>query len=179
MIAQMTTQHEAALAELLNGIITQFGGSIEFWTIVCLSQRELGDPTIFVDRQWNSLREQIQELRGRLSEGDDETSPAVQEQVAKLANVGAELREVFDFFIYAMAVSLKDIEAAVLKLAHIWQEVRMRVWLLGALIPLSQPPALSMEKEAYYQSILDGMFDQFLAIRTSAVEMHERTGKAG
>jgi len=176
MVSQMTPQRESVLGELLTGIITQFGGAIEFWTLVCLSQSELGNPKIFVDRQWIDLRERIQELRERLSEADHESSPAAQEQVAKLASVAAEVREVFDYFIDVTSVTQKDLEAAVLKLAHIWQDVRMRIWLLGALIPLSQPPALSLEKEAYYQNILDALFDQFMTLRTAASDAHERNG---
>jgi len=176
MVSQMTPQRESVLGELLTGIITQFGGAIESWTLVGLSQSELGNPKIFVDRQWIDLRERIQELRERLSEADHESSPAAQEQVAKLASVAAEVREVFDYFIDVTSVTQKDLEAAVLKLAHIWQDVRMRIWLLGALIPLSQPPALSLEKEAYYQNILDALFDQFMTLRTAASDAHERNG---
>jgi hypothetical protein len=176
MLTHLTAQRESALGELLSGLITQFGGAIEFWTLVCLSQRELGNPTIFVDRQWISLRERIQEFRERLAEDDYDSSPAVQEQVAKLASVAAELREVFNSFIDVRSISQKDLEAAVLKLAHIWQDVRMRIWLLGTLIPLAQPPALSMEQEAYYQTILDALFDQFMALRAAAADAHERNG---
>ncbi|MCE9530803.1 MAG: hypothetical protein K8T89_06735, partial [Planctomycetes bacterium] len=71
MASNLMPQHEAALSDLLSGIITQFGGAVEFWTLVCLSQRELGDPALFIDRQASSLREQIQELRAKLSEGEN------------------------------------------------------------------------------------------------------------
>jgi len=176
MVANST--HESALGELLSGIITQFGGAIEFWTLVCISQRELGDPVAFIDRQSNSMREQIQELRARLSLGEPEPSDAVMEQAAKLARVSAELREVFDYFIQNHVISQKDLEAAVMRLAQIWQDVRMRVWLLGALIPLASPPALTLEQEAYYQSILDNLFDQFIGSRASASgDGHDRNGK--
>jgi hypothetical protein len=176
MVSTLTTRQETAVGELLAGLLMQFGGAIEFWTLVCLSERELGDPTVFVDRQWNGLREQLQELRARLSEGESEPSDAALEQVAKLSKACAELREVFDYFLNAAAIAQSDLEAAVVRLAQIWQDVRMRVWLLGALIPLPEGPSLSMEKEAYYQSILDRLFDQFMAARTAS-ELHERNGK--
>ena len=176
MVSPSTIDRETALSDLLAGILTQFGGAIEFWTLVCLAQRELGDPVLFVDRQWSDLREKIQELRARLSGGEQELSEAVLDQVAKLSHVSAEVREIFDFFINAISVAQKDLDAAVIKLAHVWQDVRMRVWLLGTLILLPSPPSLSTEKEAYYQAILDGLFDQFMAARATP-DLHERNGK--
>jgi hypothetical protein len=178
MLATITTEQETAVGETLSGILVQFGGAIEFWTLVCLSQNEFGDPAAFIDRQWNSLRERTQELRGLLSESDFEPSDAVFEQIGKLGKVSADLREVFDYFINAASVPQKELEAAVMRLAHIWQEVRMRVWLLGALISLPSPPALSMEKEAYYQATLDGLFDQFVMTHATG-DIHERNGKIG
>jgi hypothetical protein len=177
MVTSLPPQSESAVGELLMGIVTRFGGALEFWTLVCLSRNELGNPTQFVDRQWSNLLESIQELRSRLAERDYEPPPTVQEQIAKLIGVSAELREVFDHFIAVATVSQKDLEASVLRLAHVWQEVRMRVWLLGTLIPLPQAPVLSMEREAYYQGILDGLIDQFLAARHALSEGHERNGK--
>lgn len=178
MVASLSSQQETAVGETLNGILVQFGGAIEFWTLVCLSQRELGDPTAFIDRQWSTLRDQLQELRSQLNENDFEPSEAAFEQIGKIGKVSAELREVFDYFINALTVPQKELEAAVLKIAHIWQDVRMRVWLLGAILPLPTPPCLSMEKEAYYQAILDGLFDQFMTMRTAG-ESHQRNGKLG
>jgi hypothetical protein len=176
MLATLSTQQETTIGDTLTDILGHFGGAIEFWTVVCLSQRELGEPTGFVDCQWSNLRERLQELRGQLNEGEFEPSDAAFEQIAKLGKVSAELREVFDYFINVASISQKDLEASVMKLAQIWQEVRMRVWLLGALIPLASPPILSLEKEAYYQSILDGLFDQFMTAR-AAVETYQRNGK--
>ena len=175
MFVTLSSQQESAIGETLTGILVQFGGAIEFWTLVCLSQHELGDPANFIDQQWSSLREQLQQLRGQLNEGEFEPSEAVFEQIGKLGKVSAELREVFDYFINAVSVPQEELEAAVMKLAHIWQDVRMRIWLLGALIPLPSPPALSTEKEAYYQSILDGLFDHFVAARALG-DSYERNG---
>jgi hypothetical protein len=176
MLATLTNQQESTIGDTLSDILVRFGGAIEFWTVVCLSQRELGDPIRFVDSQWSDLRERLQELRGQLNSDEFEPSEAAFEQIAKLGKVSAELREVFDYFINVASISQFDLEASVMKLAQIWQEVRMRVWLLGALIPLPSPPVLSMEKEAYYQSILDGLFDQFMTAR-AASEAYRRNGK--
>lgn len=176
MVSTLSAHHETTFGELLNGIIIRVGGAIEFWTLVCLSQRELGNPTAFVDRHWCELRDQVQELRSRLAESDYEPPPLVQEQVAKLASVAAELREVFDYFIFAATVPQKDLEGAVLRLSTIWQDVRMRAWLLGTLIPLDRPPALSLEKETYYQGVLDALFDQFMAARAESNEFHGLNG---
>lgn len=173
----LSPEHEARLGELLNDILARFAGAIEFWTLVCLTQRDLGDPRLFIDQQSMGLLEQIQALRQGLYDEDYEPSEAVIEQVVKLNKVGVELRDLFDFFITANRASQRDLEAAVMKLAQIWQDVRMRVWLLGAVIPLAEPPALPMEKEAFYQSILDGLFDQFLTARASIADIHERNGK--
>jgi hypothetical protein len=173
-------EREAALTDLLSGIVVRFGASIEFWTLVCLARHELGDPTAFIDRQWIDLRDQVQKTRESLQEGENSPSQAVLEQVAKLLKITAELRETFDFFINANRVAEKELEAAIMKLAHIWQDVRMRVWLLGALILLPQPPALPTEKEADCQTTLDSLFDQFLAARTlTNGAAHQRNGKSG
>lgn len=137
---------------------------------------ELGDSEAFVDRQCMHLREQVQRLRRQLQAQPWEPSDAVLEQVIKLLRACAELREVFDYFIHSAKVPLQDLEAAVMKLSQIWQDAQMRVWLIGALIFMPRPPALSSEKEAYYQTILDGLFDQFLMVRSSS-NGHARNGK--
>jgi len=174
------SEREAVLSDLLAGIVARVAGSIESWTLVCLARRELGDPTEFIDRQWMDLREQIQKTRSALQDGENSASEPVLEQVAKLLKISAELRETFDFFINANRVAEKELEAAIVKLAQIWQDVRMRVWLLGALIPLPDLTALPTETEASYQTILDGLFDQFLAARAPANGAgHKRNGKPG
>jgi hypothetical protein len=171
-------QQEAEVAELLAGVLNQFGGAIDLWTVVCVSQRELGGAREFVERQWISLQERVQQLRFCLSAGPYEPSVVVLEQVAKLARSSAELRETFDFFIN-VDVARRDLEAAVLRLAQLWHEVRRRIWLVGALIPLPEPPRLSLEKEAYFQQALDQLFDQFLVSRAPPVgDAHARNGKA-
>lgn len=175
-LASLTNEQETTIGQTLTDLLVRFGGAIEYWTMVCLTRRELGNPALFIDRQWNDLRDQLQELRAQLNDGDFEPSGAVYEQIAKLAKVCVDLRDLFDSFMNAHELSQKDLEAAVIKLAQIWQDVRMRVWLLGALIPLPSPPALSMEKEAYYQSILDGLFDRFMATRIPD-DLHLRNGR--
>lgn len=178
MYALPTVEHQAALDDLFEGLLVRFGGSVEFWPLVCLSQRETGDATPFVDRQWCSLRDLIQELRSRLTDDAFEPSEMVLEQVAKLSRATAEVREAFDFFINFATVPQKELEGAVLKLAQIWHDVRKRIWLLGALLPLAEPTTLASEKEAYFQGILDRLFDQFLAARAMpGSELHLRNGK--
>ena len=66
---------------------------------------------------------------------------AVFEQVVKLARSIDELREAFDFFINAESTRQSDLEGAVMRLAQLWQDVRKRVWLLGTLLLLPEPPA--------------------------------------
>lgn len=175
-LASLTNEQETTIGQTLTDLLVRFGGAIEYWTMVCLTRRELGNPALFINRQWNDLRDQLQELRAQLNDGDFEPSGAVYEQIAKLAKVCVDLRDLFDSFMNAHELSQKDLEAAVIKFAQIWQDVRMRVWLLGALIPLPSPPALSMEKEAYYQSILDGLFDRFMATRIPD-DLHLRNGR--
>jgi len=175
-LVSLTNEQESAISQTLTDLLVRFGGAIEYWTMVCLTQPELGNPASFIDQQWSDLREQLQALRMQLNDGDFEPSEAALEQVAKLAKVCVDLRDAFDSFMNAPDLSQKELEAAVMKLAQTWQDVRMRVWLLGALIPLPSPPSLSMEKEAYYQSILDGLFDRFIAARIPD-DVHQRNGK--
>jgi len=177
MVQSLTTTHESALEELLTAIMTQFGGAIDFWPLVCLSKGELGDPVPFIDSQWMSLRDRIQELRARLTQHEYEPSEAVLEQLVKLSRMSAELREVFDYFVNAQAVAQRDLEGAVMKLRALWHDVRMRLWLLGALIPLDRLPILTLERELHFESVLDGLFDQFLTARAAPAEAYKTNGR--
>jgi hypothetical protein len=150
------------LRHLLNSIVTRSGGAIEFWTVACLSRGDLGDPREFIDTQWEHLYEELQEFRRLLSTLPYDPPPVVHEQVAKLMKIGAELREVFDIFLRFATLPPEELEVAVLKLGFLWKELRLRVSLAAAMIPLAAPlPAISTEQESYYQGILDGLFDQF------------------
>lgn len=175
MVADPTTERERKLGQILAELLGHFSQAIEFWPPVCLNKQELGDPAHFIDREWTGLREQIQQLRIVLAEEDAPESTLVHEQIAKLAKDSTDLREVFDYFLNAERVSPSDLEAAVFKLAHLWHDSRMRLWLVGTLIPLQQPPSLSLEKEAYFQSILDRLFDQFVTTNHIG-DIHERNG---
>jgi hypothetical protein len=154
------------LADLLTRLVAGFGGAIEFWTVVCISQRDLGDPEQFIHEQWNALFSDLQEVRRSIGEADIPT-PVVHEQVMKLIKNCTDLREVFDLFLAAQEVSLEELERGVLRLDAIWQDVRTRVAFVAALIPLPSPlPRLTSEQETYYQSILDSLFDRLAALRT-------------
>jgi hypothetical protein len=156
---------ESSLHDLLGRVVGRFGGAIEFWTVVCLSRRELGDPEPFVAEQWNDLYSEVHQIRSLIGEADV-PSPVVQEQVAKLTKTGSDLREGFDWFLDCGNVSLPELERAVVRLGSIWHEVRLRVAFLAALIPLPAPlPHLTAEQEAYYQSILDSLFDKLAGAR--------------
>jgi hypothetical protein len=158
------------IPDILGGLITRFGGAIEFWTVACMSQSELGDPGGFVDIQWSSLLEDLQTIRSQLAENGIDTSPVVQEQLAKLTKSCADLREVFDHFIHFTSASNKELERAVLRLSQLWEDFRMRISLLGVLLPMATPvPMLNSEHETYYQGILDGLFDRFEAARPKSV----------
>lgn len=156
---------ESRLHDLLSRVIDRFGGAIEFWTVVCLSRKELGDPDQFVAEKWNDLYSEVHRLRSLVGEAEV-PPPVVQEQVAKLTKTCTDLREVFDSFLDCGNLSLPELERAVVRLGSIWHEARIRVAFLAALIPLPAPlPHLTSEQEAYYQSILDSLFDKLAAAR--------------
>lgn len=156
---------ESKLHELLSNVVARFGGAIEFWTVVCLSKRELGDPEQFVADKWNDLYSEVQQLRTLISDVDI-PSPVAQEQVLKLMKSCTDLREVFDLFLDCDNVPLPELELAVVRLESIWHDVGIRIAFLAALIPLPEPlPRLTTEQEAYYQSILDSLFDKLAASR--------------
>lgn len=154
---------ESRLDDLLGRVVDRFGGAIEYWTVVCLSGKELGNPEPFVAEQWSELYSEVHQIRSLFSEADV-PSPVVQEQVAKLTKTCTDLREVFDLLLNADYVPLPELERAVIRLGSIWHEVRLRIAFLSALIPLPIPqPHLTSEQEAYYQSILDSLFDKLAA----------------
>lgn len=159
-----TPEQQAALLTLLKGIITRWGGAIEFWTVACLTQRELGDPNLFVDSQWANLRDDVQKLRMLIAE-DEEPAEILQEQLVKLNRLCADLREVFDLFIRFSEILESELETSVLRLGQLWDEVRMRANLIAMLLPLPELPGLSAEQEAYFQGVLDGLYDRFHAVR--------------
>jgi|GEM_PF-6248680 len=164
----LTRSQQAELHDLLTGILTRFAASIEFWTITCLARDDFGDPELFVGDQWNALRDEVQELRELLSDpGPGYTSsPMVQEQVQKLMQNCSCLREVFDRFIHFEDVSLDDLERNVVQYAALWTDVKLRVTLLGTIIPLPAPlPGLTSDRDLYFVGILDCLFDRFESAR--------------
>lgn len=157
----MNPAHER-LRQLFRSLLARYAGAIEFWTVVCLSRGDLGDPADLIDAQWALFRQDIQDLREALAGLPVEPPPVVQDQVARLIGLAAELRDVFNVLLDHPTRARKDVEAAVLKLGALWQELRVRVALAAATVPLRAPlPAVTSEQEAYFQGILDGLFDRF------------------
>jgi hypothetical protein len=156
---------EDRLRHLLQSIIMRMGGAIEFWTVACMTRGELGNPQQFIDTQWNALFNEVHELRALLGELPVEPSPVVHEQIAKMARICSDLRDVFDTLLRTTDSDQNEIEIAVTKLSQLWKEIRLRVSLLAATIPLPAPlPGITLEQEAYYQSILDDLFDRFTTV---------------
>ncbi len=153
---------EDRLRHLLQSVIARVGGAIEFWTVACMSRGDFGDPNQFVDAQWSTLFNDVHEVRTLLSQLPYEPQPVVHEQLARLMNLCSDLRDLFDTFLKAEEFEPAQTEAAVARLTQLWKEVRLRVSLLAATLPLSAPlPGITLEQEAYYQGILDGLFDRF------------------
>jgi len=155
---------EDRLRHLLQSLLTRFGGAVEFWTVACTSRGDLGDPNQSVDAQWAALFTDVHDVRVLLAELPYEPQPVVHEQVARLMNLCSDLRDLFDTFLRVEAADPDRAEAAVARLANLWKEARLRVALLAATLPLSAPlPGITLEQEAYYQGILDGLFDRLTA----------------
>lgn len=156
---------EERLRHLLQSLIVRVGGAIEFWTVACMSRSDLGNPSQFVDAQWNALFNEVQEVRALIAELPYEPPAVVHEQLARLMNLCSDLRDLFDAFLRADNFDPDRTEAAVTRLTQLWKEVRLRVALLAATLPLPAPlPGISMEQEAYYQGILDELFDRFTSV---------------
>ena len=156
----------AQLRALIPRLLTRFGDSIEFWTVACLSQRELGDPKPFLNEQWDILWETIQELRAELASRNSSAHPALHEQVAKLCKTASDLRDIFEVLAEYTTVAVPVLESSLLKLNNLWGEWRNRVALVAALLPLSSPlPTLNSDQEGFYQDALDGLFDRFYSAR--------------
>lgn len=156
------TSVEDYLRHLLNSMISRYGGAIEFWTVACLSQGDLGDPREFIDTQWEHLYEEVQEFRRLLTQLPHDPPAVVHEQVAKLMKLIVDLREVFEVLLHYANLPHEELEVAVLKLGYLWKELRLRVSLAAAMIPLPAPlPTISTEQQTYYQGLLDQLFDKF------------------
>lgn len=153
---------EDQLRQTLNQLLLGFAGAIEYWTVACLSQGDLGDPREFVDTQWASLMNEVHETRVLIAKWPHEPPEVVHEQLTGLMTACSDLREIFETFLQAPECGPEPTEAAVSGLGRVWREVRLRVSLMTAMLPLHAPlPGISLEKEAYYQRILDELFDRF------------------
>ena len=131
--------------------------------MACLSDGELGDSSGYVEARFAELLGDVRGLRAAVAAGGPPPQ-VVSAQVGRLEQSCGDLREIFDAFLGFPAVEPEDLERAVMRLAGVWREVRLRVALVGAFAPLPAPlPGLTSEQEAYYQGILDGLFDRFAA----------------
>ena len=156
---------EDQLRAILNQLLLSFGGAIEYWTVACLSQGDLGDPREFVDSQWATLMNEVHETRVLISKWPHQPAEVVHEQLAGLLTECSDLREVFETFLQSEEAEPEQTESAVAKLSSLWKNVRLRVALLAAMLPLPSPlPGISLEKEVYYQGILDELFDLFTSV---------------
>jgi hypothetical protein len=155
---------EDRLRQLFQDLIARYAGAIEYWTVACASRDDLGDPAEFVEGQWAQLHQTLHEVRFALSELRDEPAPVVDEQVAKLFKLSADLRDLFAVLVQYQDRPPEKVEQAVLKLGFLWKELRLRIALAAAAVPLPDPlPGITSEQEAHYQRVLDGLFDRFAA----------------
>jgi hypothetical protein len=156
---------ELTIHQQLGELIGRFGAAIEIWTVVCLSKEDFGSSRLFVDEQWQHLMGGIQHLRKLLNE-EETSTPAVHDQLFKIIGCCTQLREVFDQLLDFDRISLRDLELSIVRLSSLWRSFQLRISLLAVLVPLPAPlPALTSEQESYYQTILDGLFDRFVAAR--------------
>ena len=156
---------EDQLRAMLNQLLLSFAGAIEYWTVACLSQGDLGDPREFVDAQWATLMNEVHETRVLISKWPHQPPEVVHEQLAGLLSECSDLREIFETFLQSEEAEPEQTESAVSKLSILWKNVRLRVALLAAMLPLPSPlPGVSLEKEVYYQRILDELFDRFHSV---------------
>jgi hypothetical protein len=154
---------------LLERLLSRFGNAIEFWTISCLSQRELGDPRPFINDQWDDLWRCLQNLRLALAERDGDLHPVLQDQLAKLARASADLRDVFEVLADFAIVPVSELESALMQLAALWEEWKLRITLVGSILPLSAPlPSVTSEQEMFHRQNLDTLFDRFYSARQTS-----------
>ena len=92
---------EDQLRQTLNQLLLGFAGAIEYWTVACLSQGDLGDPREFVDTQWASLMNEVHETRVLIAKWPHEPPEVVHEQLAGLMTACSDLREIFETFLQA------------------------------------------------------------------------------
>jgi hypothetical protein len=162
---------------LLERLLTRFGGAVEFWTVTCLSQRELGDPRPFLADQWEHLWQTVQELRADISQLET-SHPSLNEQIAGFGQSCVDLREVFDTLADFTSLPVTELEGALLRLNRLHTEWKLRIALVGTLVPLKTPlPRWTSEQESFYQHSLDSLFDRFYAARqTSPSIIHRPPG---
>lgn len=160
-----SSDDETAIRDLLAGLLLRFGAAVKVWPAACLGLRGPGDPAEFIAEQWDALCADLQTLRWQYAAAE-QPSPAFHDQVIRLMQTCADLREVFDTLLEFRAIAEQELDAALLRLQTVWQQARMRVSFLTVLVPLPLPlPALTIEQEAHYQSVLDGLCDRFDAAR--------------
>lgn len=158
--------NESELRNLIERLLVRFGDSIEFWTIACLTQQDLGNPRQFIAEQWDSLSRTVQELRNQIATLNSSAHPALNEQLAKLGMATADLQNIFDVLANYREVPIQELEAVIHKLNILWSDWKNRLTLISALVPLRAPlPGLSSEQEVFYQHALDSLFDRFYSSR--------------
>ena len=113
---------EDRLRHLLQSLVVRFGGAIEFWTVACMSRSDLGNPSQFVDAQWNALINEVHEVRALIAELPHEPPTVVHEQLARLMSLCSDLRDLFDSFLRAGEFDPDQTEAAVTRLTQLWKE---------------------------------------------------------
>jgi hypothetical protein len=170
LVSGLNLAKQEEIRDALIDILERFGRAIEFWSVACLAQSDLGHPRKVINDQWESILARIQQLRHRLSDADF-ISPAVHEQISKLQKTADDLLDVFGVLMDFKKVPMQELESATLKLQGVWADARQRITFLGAILPLrGSLPNLSLEQERYYRQLLDSLFDRFVSSTAASMQ---------
>jgi hypothetical protein len=161
---------------LLSRLVDRLGGALDFWTLVCL-QPIVPDPRRFLLENSDKLQSLVVVAQMILAEAHLANEAPIAGLIERLTGACQELRRVFLVLEQFRGLSSEELGTETRALASTYKEIIESVRLLGETLDLELAcwQGRTPEREAYYQSILDYLFERFSEWRESGAAVVSST----
>jgi hypothetical protein len=164
----LTDNDRIILDRLLSKLTGSVHGAVDSWTLVCLGEFHMNRRD-FILKQTDIMKALVTVTRTVLAEANLGYKEPISGQLNNLSAACQKLEDAFLVLAECRSISREEIGAAVQALTGVYAELPEVIRQLGQATscPISFWNDWTPQREAYYQGILDRLFDQFSQVRQS------------